>query len=174
MNCEVTYRELAAFSAGDLDATRQVRIREHLLNCGRCLSRLASLNKADAVLAGRPASRTSEGAISAERLRPSKETRGSHAPKLSTLDEVAGLLRVTPEELGQVVIVRAAIAKLPDRQREALALHAFEAMDYGEIAEVLAVPVDTAQALVHRARANLARSLESLCQETNRELCRDV
>jgi len=61
----------------------------------------------------------------------------------------------------QRAILRAAVASLPDRQREAIALYAFEQMTYREIAEVLEVPTNTVKTLIHRARANLARSLES-------------
>jgi len=56
-------------------------------------------------------------------------------------------------------VVRAAIARLPERQREAIVLHAFEQMTYREIADVLEMPVNTVKTLIHRARANLAQML---------------
>ena len=59
-------------------------------------------------------------------------------------------------------IVRAAVAELPDRQREAIALYAFEQMTYREIAEVLDMPINTVKTLIHRARAALARALEAV------------
>ena len=71
-------------------------------------------------------------------------------------------------------IVRAAVADLPDRQREAIALYAFEQMTYREIAEVLQMPINTVKTLIHRARANLARALEPRMQEPQRELRRDL
>jgi RNA polymerase sigma-70 factor (ECF subfamily) len=55
--------------------------------------------------------------------------------------------------------LRAAISALPDRQREAITLRAFEQMQYHEIAEVLAMPVNTVKTLIHRARAGLAQTL---------------
>jgi len=61
--------------------------------------------------------------------------------------------------------VRAAIAGLPERQREAIGLYAFEQMTYREVAEVMQMPVNTVKTLIHRARANLARELESLIDE---------
>ena len=74
-----------------------------------------------------------------------------------------------PDELvqtdEQVAIVRAGIADLPERQREAMALYAFGQMHYREIAEVLDAPINTVKTLIHRARASLARSLESLNRE---------
>ncbi|HUU23204.1 MAG TPA: sigma-70 family RNA polymerase sigma factor [Phycisphaerae bacterium] len=61
--------------------------------------------------------------------------------------------------------VEAAIAELPERQREAIGLYAFEQMSYREIAEVMQMPVNTVKTLIHRARANLARELEGLVNE---------
>jgi RNA polymerase sigma-70 factor (ECF subfamily) len=56
--------------------------------------------------------------------------------------------------------VWAAIGALPDRQREALALHALEGMPYREVADVLGVPMNTVKTLIHRARARVAVALE--------------
>ena len=56
--------------------------------------------------------------------------------------------------------VRHALADLPTRQREALALFAFEQMTYRQIAEVLAMPINTVKTLIHRARATLAAALD--------------
>lgn len=66
--------------------------------------------------------------------------------------------------------VRSAIAGLPERQREAITLYAFEQMKCREIAEVLQMPINTVKTLIHRARANLARALEPLEEEPRREL----
>jgi RNA polymerase sigma-70 factor (ECF subfamily) len=51
--------------------------------------------------------------------------------------------------------------ELPERQREAMILYAFERMSYREMSEVLDVPVNTLKTLVHRARATLARRYEA-------------
>jgi len=56
--------------------------------------------------------------------------------------------------------VRAALAELPDRQREALALYAFEQLTYQEIAAVLGAPLNTVKVLIHRARAGIAAAVE--------------
>ena len=50
MNCNVTYEELAALSAGDLEDERQSEIRRHLQECNACRQRLGALDKADAAL----------------------------------------------------------------------------------------------------------------------------
>ncbi len=60
----------------------------------------------------------------------------------------------------QVDRVRRAMRALPDRQREAIALYAFEQMTYQEIADVLELPINTVKTLIHRARAHLAESLD--------------
>ncbi len=61
----------------------------------------------------------------------------------------------------QAAIVRAAVAALPERQREAIALYAFEHMSYRQVAEVLEMPVNTVKTLIHRARASLAESFKA-------------
>jgi RNA polymerase sigma-70 factor, ECF subfamily len=67
-------------------------------------------------------------------------------------------------------VVRRAVTGLPDRQREAIALYAFERMAYREIAEVMGMPINTVKTLIYRARANLARSLKPEPEESSREL----
>ncbi len=71
--------------------------------------------------------------------------------------------RAETDEL--LAAVRQAIARLPERQHEAIVLYAFEEMPYREIADALGTPVNTVKTLIHRARANLAQAL----QETWRE-----
>jgi RNA polymerase sigma-70 factor (ECF subfamily) len=66
--------------------------------------------------------------------------------------------------------IRAAIAALPDSQREAITLYAFEQMSYREIAEVMEAPINTVKTLIRRGRASLARKLESLPREGEHEL----
>lgn len=63
-------------------------------------------------------------------------------------------------------LVRQGIRSLPERQREAIVLYAFEQMSYREIAEVLGVPINTVKTLIHRARATLARAFDEPAKET--------
>jgi len=69
------------------------------------------------------------------------------------------------EQDEQMALVRAAIAELPERQREAIVLYAFEQMPYREIAHVLDVPLNTVKTLIHRARATLAHAIEQHPEE---------
>ena len=62
--------------------------------------------------------------------------------------------RVEKDE--NLAMLRNLIAELPERQREAIVLYAFEQMSYREIGGVLDVPVNTVKTLIHRARAKLA------------------
>ena len=64
------------------------------------------------------------------------------------------------EQLEQQQRIRAAVAELPERQREAIALYAFERMKYCEIADLMEMPVGTVRTLIHRARASLAQRLK--------------
>lgn len=70
----------------------------------------------------------------------------------------------------QADALRLAIATLPERQREAITLYAFDRMTYREVAEVLDMPINTVKTLIHRARANLARALAPAVKEPHREL----
>jgi len=65
----------------------------------------------------------------------------------------------------RAAIVRQAVAALPDRQREAIAMYALHQMTYREIAEVMDAPLNTVKTLIHRARAGLAERLQSLDEE---------
>ena len=56
--------------------------------------------------------------------------------------------------------LRSEIGRLPERQREAIVLYAFEEMPYREIAEVMEMPINTVKTLIHRARATLAQNVE--------------
>jgi RNA polymerase sigma-70 factor (ECF subfamily) len=58
-------------------------------------------------------------------------------------------------------LVREAIASLPERYREVLALRELDGMTYNEIAGVLRLSIGTVESRLHRARARLKRRLES-------------
>lgn len=61
-------------------------------------------------------------------------------------------------------LVRAALARLPDRQREAVVLRQYQEMSYREIADQLGTSVSAVESLLHRAmsalREDLGRSRE--------------
>jgi RNA polymerase sigma-70 factor (ECF subfamily) len=55
--------------------------------------------------------------------------------------------------------VRQAIAKLPERQREAVVLRRYQELSYEEIATTMAVTLPAVESLLQRAAANLRREL---------------
>ena len=56
-------------------------------------------------------------------------------------------------------LVQRALGDLPERQREAVVLHAVEGLRYREVAEVLDVPINTVKTLIRRARIALAQAV---------------
>ncbi len=68
---------------------------------------------------------------------------------------------------GQIsALVRAAVADLPDGQRQVVSLVDLEGLSYAEVAGVLSVPVGTVMSRLCRARRALQSRLLSLHQET--------
>jgi RNA polymerase sigma-70 factor (ECF subfamily) len=61
----------------------------------------------------------------------------------------------------QEIVVQNAIAKLPERQREALILKQYNEMSYQEIAEAMDTSVSAIQMLLHRAMTALRKDLAS-------------
>jgi RNA polymerase sigma factor (sigma-70 family) len=59
-------------------------------------------------------------------------------------------------------VVREAVARLPQRQRDALFLRHYLDFDYAAIAEALGVEVGTVSATLHAARATLANDLQEV------------
>lgn len=60
--------------------------------------------------------------------------------------------------------VREAVARLPQRQRDALFLRHYLDFDYAAIAEALGVEVGTVSATLHAARATLADGLQEVAR----------
>lgn len=56
--------------------------------------------------------------------------------------------------------VRAAVDRLPDRQRLAIILNKFEGLDYEQVAEHLGLSVPATKSLLHRARMALKDEIE--------------
>jgi RNA polymerase sigma factor (sigma-70 family) len=83
---------------------------------------------------------------------------------LAAVDDVLGAASPIrpPMEVLQTSILWSAIDRLPDRQREAISMRAFERRSYSQIADVLQIPPAAAASLVHRARSSLAQELEVL------------
>ena len=63
------------------------------------------------------------------------------------------------EEKESTAVVRASLAKLPDRQRQAILLHRYQGMKYREIAEAMGTTVPGVESLIQRALATLRKDL---------------
>ena len=103
MECQVTYEELAAFAADELDAKQQAEMGKHVSACERCGRRLAALSKADAMLGEMQPVQPEASAILAARRAIVEVTRGVTRTEIMTLGEVGEFLRIKPEELGELV-----------------------------------------------------------------------
>jgi RNA polymerase sigma-70 factor (ECF subfamily) len=88
------------------------------------------------------------------------------------IDEVELKHEDTPEKLNQtqdmVDSVRDSIARLPEGQRQVVTLVNLEGFSYGEVAEILDIPVGTVMSRLSRARNTLAKSL--LTFKTNQDV----
>ena len=102
MSCELTYEQLAAYAAGDLDDAERDSMARHVDGCDDCRRRLAAIERADGALAALPRREPTASAILAVRRAVSNVTRGGGEPEIMTLDEVADFLRISPKELGQI------------------------------------------------------------------------
>ena len=91
----------------------------------------------------------------------------SRKPRTSTLDEAPEIPDPqarpdAPLDRGQAAkLVDATIARLPDRQRQALSLVYFEGLSNIEAANVMEVSVDAIESLLSRARRSLKESLSA-------------
>jgi RNA polymerase sigma-70 factor (ECF subfamily) len=75
------------------------------------------------------------------------------------VEEVAPFLPVEPNAMPSLELrdLRAALAKLPIEQREAILLVGLEGMDYESTAKVLNVPIGTVRSRLSRGRAELRK-----------------
>lgn len=67
-----------------------------------------------------------------------------------------------PEQDTDSAVIMAALLQLPEDQREVLMLHAWEDLDYGQIATVLGCSRNAVRIRTHRARASLAAELRAI------------
>jgi hypothetical protein len=102
VNCEITYEELSAFAAGELEGERENEIHRHLGECERCRTRLAALKKTDEALRRVGVYRPPAGVLLGVRRALAQEVRGPEAREIMTLDEVGEFLRLSPGQLGEI------------------------------------------------------------------------
>ena len=103
MNCDVLYEDLAALAAGELEGVRAERTRRHLAECGECRRRQDALKRVDLSLKHLRPVRPSAAAVLAARRALNETIRGKAPPEIQTLAEAAEFLRISPEQLGEIV-----------------------------------------------------------------------
>ena len=104
MDCDLTYEELSRFAAGELDPERAREVELHAAGCEACQRRLAALSSVAAALRGLPRLEPPASTVINTRRVLSQQVRGVHAPELMTLDEVAEFLRISLDELEEIVL----------------------------------------------------------------------
>lgn len=70
-------------------------------------------------------------------------------------DEVTLPARPTQEDQMEVAAIQAALARLPDDQRQVILLVGLEEMTYQEAAEALDIPIGTVMSRLHRGRERM-------------------
>ncbi len=103
MNCDITYEELAEYSSGDVGPERGEELSEHVSGCESCQERLSALDRADVALEGLTALRPPGWAMLAARRALSEVTRGAGVREIMTLEGAAEFLRISPEQLGEII-----------------------------------------------------------------------
>ena len=103
MNCPWTDEELAARASGDLPAEAAQSLDDHLRRCDSCCRRLEAIRCVDAALSVLPRHLPSMTSMLQVRRSLAAQTRGRSEPEILTLEELAEFLRVSLEELGEVV-----------------------------------------------------------------------
>lgn len=103
MNCEITYEQLGALAIGELDAKQAAEVREHLVQCERCRNRMAALNRIDEMLGTLRPLRPPASTVLATRRALAQQIRTSPVSEIMTLEEAADFLRITADQLGEIV-----------------------------------------------------------------------
>jgi len=99
MKCDVSYEDLAIYSAGEVDDERMIELKAHVASCAECRRRLADIREADSLMTGLRREEPSASALLETRRALAREVRGRGGPEIMTLDEAAEFLRVDPREL---------------------------------------------------------------------------
>jgi RNA polymerase sigma-70 factor (ECF subfamily) len=84
-------------------------------------------------------------------------------------DDLALATEPASERCDIIARVRAAIARLPDGQREVVSLVDIEGFSYAEVAMILQIPTGTVTSRISRAREALRRELAELVSDPNDE-----
>lgn len=104
MSCTVTAEEIARLAAQDLDEARAQEVQAHAASCPECCERLAALRRLDVALGALPRLEPPASAILKARRALAAELRAPAAPEILTLEESAAFLRISLDELEEIVL----------------------------------------------------------------------
>ena len=104
MDCDVPYEQLARFVAGELGSEELRGMARHVASCESCGRRVEALRNVDAALRAVPRMEPPPSALLHTRRLLSQEVRGVEEPEVMTLDDVAEFLRISLDELEEVVL----------------------------------------------------------------------
>lgn len=158
------------------DADADDAAQEALLSIVRGLERFDG-RSSFATWVYRIATNASLDELRRRRRRPLLESRDEHG---SHRDDVADRADPSPttggdgvaERLADRMLLGVALAGLAEEFRVAVVLRDVADLDYGEIADVLAVPVGTVKSRIARGRAHLAAALDNAASGPARNLSR--
>lgn len=98
--------------------------------------------------------------IRIDRVRYSARRPTTHDPDIGTSVPSDARIHEQVEARMELEIVRGEIARLPEEQREVLALVTIDGMSYQEAADTIGVPIGTIMSRLARARRKLADALD--------------
>ena len=103
MQTHIVDDDLAAYADGETDAVATREIDQHLAACPSCRRQLAALRQADAGLREMAGSAAPAGAVMAAWQAVSAELTPAALPEVLTLEQAAGMLAVSMNELAEVM-----------------------------------------------------------------------
>ena len=99
MTCDMLEEDLARHAAGECDPGRAREIEAHLARCPQCQRRLRSIRKVDESLGILPPLAPPATTILSLRRAIAEAIGARPAPEIMTLEDVAGLLRISPGDM---------------------------------------------------------------------------
>ena len=103
MSCVIDDEQLIAWIDGDLPEASAQAIASHVRECDRCRQRAATIRQADAALRSRQRDVPPAHAMLATRRALDQALRPLIAPEIMSLDEVAGFLRISGEQMAELM-----------------------------------------------------------------------
>jgi anti-sigma factor RsiW len=102
MNRHIDDEDLARLVSGETDADESARLRAHVDTCSQCGALARAVTEVDGLLTALPPAGPSPAGLLATRRELTREIGRRGEPEILTLEEVADLLRLRPQEFAEV------------------------------------------------------------------------